>query len=409
MLTPPILEIYVLWHPDDGDGEAVADQLTEHFHGFAYSGLAGGAVEVYRRSVGWDVPEGPPRALPFMQDLPAELQPAQMTVVVPLLGRALAHAVRDVEGWRVYLEALFNADATSGGTGARVAVVPLRGRADISHSHLANIAGRPQAISKNALDHPATLAREVAQSIVQRLHRESDDVGDDRVTVFVSHTKRYVADGLDDGASVVASVRQALQNTHLDAFFDAHDIQTGEDWVERLEAEAGGNALLMIRTDLYASREWTQREVLIAKRHDVPVVALHAVRGQEDRGSFLMDNVPLVACAPGNPLPAIEAALNRLVDEALKKALWRAQQVYLREHGFDWLPAHAPEPITLVDWLATKKPEGDDPRILVMHPDPPLGPPEYGAIEQLCRVAGMTGAIEVLTPRTFAARGGAVG
>ena len=46
MPTPPILEIYVVWHPDDVNGEAVADQLTKHFHGPAYSGLAGGAVEV---------------------------------------------------------------------------------------------------------------------------------------------------------------------------------------------------------------------------------------------------------------------------------------------------------------------------------------------------------------------------
>lgn len=408
MLTPPILEIYVLWHPDDEEGEDVADQLTEHFHGFAYSGLAGGAVEVYRRSLGWSVPEGPPRPLPFMEDLPGELQPAQMTVVVPLLGRALARAVRDVEEWRDYIKALFDADATSSGTGSLVAVLPLQGRSDISNSELAGIAGRPQAIAKQALDDPATLAREVAQAIVQCLHRESGDVGDDRVTVFVSHTKRYASDGLDDGASVVASVRQALQNTHLDAFFDAHDIQTGEDWVERLEGEAGSNALLMIRTDLYASREWTQREVLVAKRHDVPVVALHAVRGQEDRGSFLMDHVPLVACAPGDPQPAIETALNRLVDEALKKALWKAQRVYLQEHGFDWLPAHAPEPTTLVAWLAENQAGGDDPRILVIHPDPPLGPPEYEVVEQLCKVAGMTGTVDVLTPRTFAARGGAV-
>lgn len=398
----------MLWHPDDEEGETVADHLTKHFHGSAYSGLAGGAVEVYRRSLGWATPDGPPRPLPFMQALPGGLRPAQITVVVPLLGRALARAVRGVTGWRDYVEAIFEADAHSSGLDNLVAVLPLQGRSDISLSDLAAVASRPQAIAKRALDDPATLAREVAQAIVQRLHREAGDAGGERVTVFVSHTKRYATDGLDDGASIVASVRQALQNSHLDSFFDAHDIQTGEDWVERLEVEAGSNALLMIRTDLYASREWTQREVLVAKRHDVPVVALHAVRGQEDRGSFLMDHVPLVACASDDHQPSIETALNRLVDEALKSALWHVQRVYLREHGFDWLPAHAPEPTTLIAWLTEHQAEGDDPRILIIHPDPPLGPPEREVVEQLCKLAGMTGTVDVLTPRTFAARGGTV-
>lgn len=409
MPTPPILEIYVVWHPDDVNGEAVADQLTQHFHGPAYSGLAGGAVEVYRRSLGWHEPDGAPRPIPFMHELPGGLAPAQLTVVVPLLGRGLARAVREEGEWRDYVESVFAADPPlPGGPSSApwVAVHPLQCRGDLSGTQLERLAARPQAIPSIALDDPASLAREVAQAIIQRLHRESGEPGDDRVKVFVSHTKRHAPPELDGGVGLVESVRQMLQQTHLDAFFDAHDIQSGEDWVDRLTSEAGRNALLMVRTDLYASREWTQREVLVAKWKDVPIVALHAVRAQEDRGSFLMDHVPVVACPLGEPGPAIGAALNRLVDEALKKALWGAQRVYLQQQGFDWLPANAPEPITLTRWLIEHRQDSGDPRIVIIHPDPPLGPPEFDVIEQLCRLAGFTGDVEVLTPRTFAARGG---
>ena len=110
MPTPPILEIYVVWHPDDDRGSEVADWLTDHFHGPAFSGLAGGAVEVYRRSVGWNTPLGAPRPLPFMTALPSKLPTAQFTVVVPVLGRALARAVREIDEWRDYMVELFAAD-----------------------------------------------------------------------------------------------------------------------------------------------------------------------------------------------------------------------------------------------------------------------------------------------------------
>jgi hypothetical protein len=61
VFAPPILEYYVLWHPDDDAlGSSVAQQLMDHFHGPAYAGLAGGAVEVYTRSTGWTEPNGTP-------------------------------------------------------------------------------------------------------------------------------------------------------------------------------------------------------------------------------------------------------------------------------------------------------------------------------------------------------------
>lgn len=32
-MLPPVLEIYVVWHPGDDEGALAARQLTDHFHG----------------------------------------------------------------------------------------------------------------------------------------------------------------------------------------------------------------------------------------------------------------------------------------------------------------------------------------------------------------------------------------
>ena len=52
--------------------------------------------------------------------------------------------------------------------------------------------------------------------------------------------------------------------------------------------------------------------------------------------------------------------------------------------------------------------QGDDPHIWILYPDPPLGPCEHDAIVELCALAGFEGDVDILTPRTFAMRGGRI-
>ena len=49
--------------------------------------------------------------------------------------------------------------------------------------------------------------------------------------------------------------------------------------------------------------------MLTANEVDLPVVSLYAVREGEDRGSFIMDHVPVVPCSTGDVIHAIERAL----------------------------------------------------------------------------------------------------
>lgn len=397
-IAPPILDIFAVWHPDELGGDELFGGLDNHYHSSAFSGLAGGAVEVYARSAPWSA-DGAPRPFGIAAPLAPGIESAQHNVLLVYVGVALARAVKDDEGWERYIREIVEL-----GKRDDVKVLTLiKHGFSIETTRIGALLGDIQPLDRNSHIDAGTLGRELSQAITQWLR------GDDRIQVFVSHTKHpsLVEDDAHEGAWIYNYVRAAILDTHLEDFFDAQDIQAGEDWETALDSNARRSALLMIRTDAYAGREWTQREVLEAKLADMPIICMYALTDGESRGSFLMDHVPSVLCDPGDPLPGIMTALNRLVDEALKNALWEAQQVYIEKDGFDWLPVHAPEPVTLVRWLKKHKVDDPaDPHVWIMHPDPPLGPRERDVVTDLCALAGFRESVDILTPRTFATRGG---
>lgn len=407
VLIPPILEVFVLWHPDDEGGATVAEALLEHFHGTAFAGLVGGAVEVYTRSSGWAAPGGPPRPMPFMESPPNGLAAAAVTIVVPVLGTQLARAAEADSDWLAYLGQL--ADGANADSNVGVFCLPLDAAATAPGTKLAEVFGSGQTLDSAGASDDAVLCRDLAHSIAGFI---GDPMGD-RLKVFISHTKRYSPDEAhDEVQELVDLVRDCIGNTHLAAFFDEADLLPGGNWEDELTAAAASSALLIVRTDLFASRDWCQREVLAAKRADMPIVVLQALHHGEERGSFLMDHVPTVPIrgeSTDDQRASIEVALNQLVDEALKRAIWNQQRTRLHAYGFDWLPANAPEPTTLVGWLAStdERPTPSD-KLFVLHPDPPLGNAEVSVISDLLEVAGLPGLVEILTPRTFANRGGQV-
>ncbi|MBX3099583.1 MAG: toll/interleukin-1 receptor domain-containing protein [Salinibacterium sp.] len=405
MPIPPILDVFVVWHPDDRTGAERFADLNEHFHSPAFSGLAGGAVEVYARSEPWVPGTSAPRPLGIDAPLGNGLPPAQFNAIVPIIDTNLARAVADAsDGWGAYIHEIAALNHRDG-----VGVYPLVADGfNWANTVVNGILGEGQTLPTQVNLDSGLFGRELAQAITQHIQLEAGLPT--RLKVFVSHTKhRSTEEAARSGPAIFESVREHIAQTHLTTFFDAQDIQPGEDWEQTLEGGAASSALLMVRTDVYAGRDWTQREVRTAKRSGMPVVCMYALTAGEERGSFLMDHVPSVVCDLTDPDPGIEMALNRLVDEALKNTLWREQTSYLSEDGFDWLPAQSPEPTTLAPWLAEhQEKQPDDDHIWVIHPDPPLGPAERGVLLQLCALAGYDVDVDIFTPRTFAARGGAL-
>lgn len=417
-MLPPVLEIYVVWHRIDARGAAIAKEFVEHFHGTVFSGLIGGAIEVYVRNAGWRSVEDAPRPIPVQAGtLPAGIPAARFVAVVPIMGNGLAGAVQPGTGpWYAYLHELTEAQERDA---SRIGIFPyLVDPAAARGTRLGELLGK---FLRIAATPPAgggeteqTLrCRDLAQGIAQMLMGGADK----RLTVFLSHTKR---NSPGEGAKVdalVEAVREVIRNTRLQEFFDAADLQVGRDWSAELQQKAGTSALLAVRTDLYPSREWCQREMLTAKRQGMPVVIMDAIGEGEERGSFLMDHVPRVpARMAGNSWNQadIRRSLNLLVDECLKRALWQRQRELAESEGMPhriaWWAPHAPEPITLMRWLAEAKSVGGsstaDENLIILHPDPPLGPDEKLILNEMAALGGIKQQLDIVTPRLLAARGG---
>ena len=402
-VLPPILDIYVVWHPDDTQGRTIAGWVLDHFHGTPYVGLVGGGVEVYTRSAPWTDGADAPRPMPFQTPLPYGLPSARIAAVVLVLGTRLARTVEvSSSEWADYLAHVrAAADAAE-----HVGIFPVRLPGNIE-GDLKHLIGDIQALDRRSAMDPRVLCRDLSQQIVQMVGEPFEG----RLTVFVSHTKRQSPDEEQDWVDdLIARVRSRIADTHLRPFFDVSNLQPGSDWDNELRRNAASSAMLAVRTDLYAQRDWCQREFIIAKQAGMPIVTLNAVRRTPERGSFVMDHVPVVGYCHGDDEmmnQSIDDALGLLVDQALRRALWQLQIPHLNSVGVEWAPSEAPEPVTTIAWLIedSARTHSGLP-ILVMHPDPPLGPSEMELIEQLFALATGGGRIEVVTPLTFVNRGG---
>lgn len=412
LVLAPVLEIYVVWHPGDSEGEWITELVLDHFRGTAFSGLIGGAVEVFVRSVSaTSDPAGMPRPLPCVEPMPYGVPTPALTAVILIAGAELAAAVQSRHGpWHDYIETLAIARRVAPD---RVGIFSVRVADHVfDDTVLGGLVGDVLDIASGAFGTDAfgeTLCRDLAQGIAQMGSHLN------RVKVFVSHTKRLSVVEQPAVSSLVQLVRDVIATTRLGEFFDAHDLQPNEDWVHALDEAAATGALLAVRTDLYSSRPWCQREVLTAKRNGMPVVVLDALTAGEERGSFVMDHVPRM---PGRQVDDewrrsdVVRVLGQLVDECLKRVLWRKQREIAVATGLpvdiDWWAPHAPEPSTFVAWLDDHDDLDAQRRepIVVLHPDPPLGPDERDVLKQIARLAHLHEEIEFLTPRGLAARGG---
>lgn len=419
-MLPPVLETYVVWHPDDHAGARAAQELVEHVHGTLFTGLIGGALEVYVRHQGWRGPADAPRPIPVPGSPPPNgVAQAQYVAVVPVLGVGLARAVQPGSGaWFDYLTALAAAHETSA---RRVRIFPLllADSATLHGSTLDRILGRYQRLggSLPATGEGAGTPRTGwRRDLIQALAQFTGQAGS-RLQVFISHTRQGIEDG-SGVAELTQTVRAVIAGTRLAEFFDLHDLQAGQQWRQALREHAGRSALLALRTDLYASRGACQWEVLAAKEEGMPVVILDALERGEERGSFLMDHVPRIPVRRGErgwSEGDVAAGLAVLVDECLKRALWeRQRELALERPDLDvvWWAPHAPEPLTLARWLVQQLQQrgttalaGTGP-LRILHPDPPLGAPERLVLDQLARLSGITRELDVMTPRLLAARGG---
>ncbi len=210
------------------------------------------------------------------------------------------------------------------------------------------------------------------------------------VRLFISHAKY-------DGEKEAKEFRNYVRaNTKLNTFFDANDIADGYRFDKQIESAVkdGNAALVVFHSDVYASREWCQIEVLTAKRFKSPVVVVHNIIKGETRSFPYLGNVPTIKFLNNNFGDIIDLTLFQVLVNVFQKLnLSRIIHLYHPKNAdkFEILSS-PPELVNFPDLMTLKQQKSPNKIFYVVYPDPPLGNAE------LKLLAEMKHNIKFLTP-----------
>ena len=391
-LARAILAVHVVWHPNYSEGSDIAELIFEHFRSKRYKNVLGN-VDL---NVDFHSAPEPNTETPAEIDL----SEAKASAVVLLAESALAAE----SAWRKYVDGLIN-DANARGFGARVFPVAVEEAGlDVGFDVQAL---RWDRWKGNDTERAQRLIRELSYEFsrmlrhyIEHLKHPTEDDGDlerylENVQVFLSHSKH---DG--DGERIARDIRDWLhQSSGLSSFFDMVDIPAGTPFQEVLDLHVKRSALVALHTDSYSSREWCRREIIVAKRCNVPMIVVNCVRDVDERGFPYMGNVPNVRMDPGKTVPdktsRIERVIGCLLDEVFKDFLWRCRIELASGENPDVLfMARPPELVSLASELISlgsaelrslaKLPTRTDVMDpMIVYPDPPLGAEEEQLFEKI--------------------------
>lgn len=120
---------------------------------------------------------------------------------------------------------------------------------------------------------------------------------DKALKLFLSHAK----DG-KNGIRLAQALKQFIDNSTMDNFFDATDIAPGYDFSDEIIDNIKQSTVVAIHSDSYSSKYWCQREILSAKELSRPIIAVDSIEEFEDRRFPFASNVPYVYVHMGDKL-----------------------------------------------------------------------------------------------------------
>jgi hypothetical protein len=368
--TRPFLVLYIVWHPGNANGASIAELLREHFRRKLYENVAGGTgISVIFRSA-----PAPMSATP----MPIDLDEAETTAIVVIADPALA----EDHAWVGYVHELVQRTEAAG-LGARVFPLEME-QAALALINVDEQALRLDSWTGTEAQRQQRLISELAYELcrmlrhyLEHLRRPAEEKTAleqylKKVQIFLSHSKHD-----DYGEQIARAIRDHLQAGHgLSSFFDVHDIPAGLRFQKVLIQQVKVSAVIAVHTDSYSSREWCRREIIEAKRWNVPLVVANCISDLDERGFPYLGNVPIVRMDPRGA-DRIDTVIGRLLDEVLKNFLWRCRVESLRnaDPAVVFVP-RPPELISLAGLPAVPAP-------VIVYPDPPLSAEEQRLFEEV--------------------------
>ena len=294
------------------------------------------------------------------------------TVVVILLDHTLA---RDAS-WTRYVRNLMS-EATSSGSGGRVfPVVTENGGLDVCQDVQAL---RWDEWTGDDNERGQELIRYLTHDFIRMLRYRleagrSDAAGSTEgrgrhVNIFISHSTNDVY-----GKRVAEAIRDWVNNSsQMSSFLAPRDIPAGVRFGDVIDNSIRDSVVVVVYTDSYSSRDWCRREVIEAKRANVPMLMVDCPESMDKRSFPYVGNMPMVRMDPANA-DGIPVVVGLLLDEAFRHALWQcgvASLYALSPHTV--FMAWPPELVS-----AAVLPGADGAERSVVYPDPPLSPEESG-------------------------------
>lgn len=353
-----LLRIHVVWAAGSVDGERVANLISDHFDGLGME-RDGVAIRIPVRLVSapWDAGGTLPRQIDLLQ--------AEINAVVLLYD---GYMREDAADWDRYIADLRGNMDARGNDDVYIAFgsperdPPLSGDA-ARHTQYARRDLWTTSLAGAALD--SRLLLHLLHALREHLRR-LDGRGNVPEKLFVSHAK---ADGDRTAWEIVDYVNQKHQDVPLDTFYDAKELQPGDDYERVFEEEIGRGTLLAIVSDAYDSRPWCVYELTTAKRARRPIVLADVGKVRTSRTFPYGANVPRIK-VDSNAADKlwIEQLLVQAVSEGLRCDVFAAQAARVAAAAGLIDLRILPRPPELFD-LLPMSPEG----ITIVYPDPPVG------------------------------------
>ena len=193
-----------------------------------------------------------------------------------------------------------------------------------------------------------------------------------KLKIFISHSKR---DKDNLGRVNAELLRDYLRKeTKEDSFYDVSDIVDGFRFDHQIETAIKDSLLIVLFTNTYSSREWCRRELLTAKKNQIPAIAVFMVNGDIDRVFPYIGNIPSTIFN-GDWRPILNLLFRTALDQYHEKLLLGN----IAKNDTTILP-FSPEAFSLSTVENTKN--------TVLYPEPPLGPEEIEILQTIRQGTG---------------------
>lgn len=215
------------------------------------------------------------------------------------------------------------------------------------------------------------LLSELAHEFSCELYNCQGSCGREPLKLFLSHTK-------SDGVEVTKTLKRYIEAfSKSKTFFDANDIEIGQQFWERIECNIEKSFLVIIHSDKYTNSAWCRKEVLSAKKYNRPIIEINTIEKGEVRSFPYMANIHTIRLMAKSSFIEFYHVITEIYREALRHMYnkLKIQAFVNKENMTAKILINRPELLNFHNGSI----EDDD---TIMYPDPPLSQEELDILDK---------------------------